>query len=955
MKKFVILLALMLVSLGAPVQGSPPKTPLSSEPSSLVNRSGIPADASEVLQQIVPDFEINAGQYDQRVRFLSRGPGFDLFLTRDAAVFALDGSDRPLQIRPTHGSVPTDVTGASPTAARSNILVGSDSSAWRRGIAHFERVVYASVYDGIDLVYYWNNGQLEFDFVVKPGADPSRIGLDIDGADRVSVDANGDAVFETSAGTLRQRAPLLHQMEDDVRTPVAGRFVRSGANSIALEVGAYDPSRTLTVDPVLTYSSYLGGSGNDQGRAVAIDTQGDLYVCGYTPSPNFPSLLDGGNAPLEDATKAFVSKLHFTGSADGPTLSLVFTTRFGGTTEDQGWAMVRDTSGNIFVTGFTKSTDFPLVNAYDTTYGGGLGGFDAFVAKLDSTGANLVYASYLSGTGDDYGTTIATDSQGAAYIGGYTVSSDFPILAALQPTLNARTAADLGASDCFVAKLDANGAGVFATYLGGSDADEAHGITVGAGGEACLTGKTLSADFPTVLPYQTDPGDGFDDVFVTRLNANGSGLVYSTYLAGAADELAEDIAVDSAGAVYVTGNTTSDDYPVMNPIATNMPGIDGFLTKLTFSGTALSLAYSTYFGGGGSDRGIAVAVDSAGTAFVTGYTSSPDFPTTGAFQLGRPRGGGPPFDGFVMRFASTGTSLLYSSYLGGDDGNEISHDIAVDEVGNAYVTGYTTATTFPTMTALQPANAGRFDGFVAKICEEADTVGISSASSFFLRNATAGGPADTLFQFGAEAGQLPIVGDWNGDGIDTIGLYVPATGVFFLKNTNGAGGADIVFTFGAGGSVPLVGDWNGDGVDTVGLYVPETGAFFLRNANASGGADIVFTFGGPGIGAQPVYGDWNADGTDSIGLYVSATGVFFLRDTNSPGAADRVLTYGGSGLGLVSCVGDWNGDRFDTVGLYDPSTGAFFLRNANTPGAADIVFTFGGPGQLPLSGNWNGR
>ena len=955
MKRLVILLALMLVSLGAPVQGSLPSAPRPSERTNLVNASGVPTDANEILQQIAPDFEINTGQYDPRVRFLSRGPGFDLFLTRDGAVFALDGSDRPLRIRPTHGAVPADVTGVGPTSARSNYLVGSDSSAWRRSVAHFERVVYANVYDGIDLIYYWNDNQLEFDFVVQPGANPSLIGLDIDGANSTVIDANGDAVFESSAGSLRQRAPSLYQKVDGRRTPVAGRFVRSSATSIALEVGAYDPSLTLTVDPVLTYSSYLGGSGNDQGRAVAIDAQGDLYVCGYTPSPNFPALLDGETAPLEDATKAFVSKLHFTGSADGPTLSLVYTTRFGGTTEDQGWAMVRDGSGNILVTGFTKSTDFPLVNAYDSTYGGGVGGFDAFVAKLDSTGANLVYASYLSGTGDDYATTIATDAQGAAYVGGYTVSSDFPILAAMQPALRTSATADLGASDCFVAKLDASGAGVFATYLGGSDADEAHGITVGAGGEACLTGKTLSADFPTLLPYQTDPGDGFDDVFVARLNANGSGLVYSTYLAGAADELAEDIAVDSAGAVYVTGNTTSDDYPVMNPIAANMPGIDGFLTKLTFSGTALSLAYSTYFGGGGSDRGIAVAVDSAGTAFVTGYTSSPDFPTTGAFQLGRPRGGNPPFDGFVMRFASTGTSLLYSSYLGGDDGNEISYDIAVDEVGNAYVTGYTTATTFPTMTALQPANAGRFDGFVAKICEEADTVGISSVSSYFLRNATAGGPADALFQYGAGAGQVPIAGDWNGDGIDTIGLYVPASGAFFLKNTNGAGDADVVFTYGAGGAVPIVGDWDGDGVDTVGLYVPETGAFFLRNANSSGAADIVLTFGGPGIGAQPLRGDWNADGTDTIGLYVAATGVFFLRDTNSPGVADRVLIYGGGGLGLVACVGDWNGDKFDTVGLYDPATGAFFLRNANTPGAADIVFTFGGPGQVPLSGNWNGR
>ena len=953
MKRLGIILAAVLIC-PAPFVGA-------AAPAADVDRAG--SVAQRQLGAVPIFFEENLGQSAEQVRFLSRGQGYALFLTPSEVVLDLVGTPAGgrdvLRMRMLGGNRSPRIAGIDRLAGTSNFLVGRDRSKWRTGVPHVARVLYSEVYPGIDVIYYGNDGQLEYDFLVAPGADTRRIALGLDGAERVEVDAAGDLVMRVGASEVRLAKPIAYQDRDGVRDDVSARYVVDAARTVRFDLGAYDPSLPLVIDPVVTFSTYLGGSGNDYGRGIAVDADGYLYVAGHTPSPDFP--IPGGTVAAEEEeteSRAFISKLRLVPSMHGPVLSLVWTTMFGGTTEDQAWAMARDASGSLYLTGFTKSADFPVVNAFDDTYGGGLEGFDSFVAKLNSTGTELVYASYLSGTGDEYGTSITADASGNAYIVGHTLSADFPTMNALQPQLNQGPGAPAATPDAYVVKLGPAGEPIYSTYLGGTDLDEAHGIAVNAAGEAYVTGWTTSTDFPTQFAYQTDPGDGLNDVFVTKLAANGGAVVFSTYLAGASDDNAEDIALDAAGSVYITGFTTSDDYPLVNSIAGNMPGIDGVLTKLTFSGTAISLDYSTFFGGKGMDRGIGIAVDASGTVFVTGYTSSVDFPSVCAFQLPRAQGGDPPFDGFVMRFNAAGNGILYSSYLGGPDGNEIAYDIALDTRGAAYVTGYTQATTFPVMTPFQALQGGgRFDGFVAKISEAADTVGVYGASSFFLKNVNIQGAADLTAVYGSLPGAVPLAGDWNGDGTSGIAIYDPATSTFFLRNTASAGVADVTFVYGVGGVgyVPLAGDWDGDGVDTVGLYDPATSVFFLRNANAPGPADLTFPFGVPGQGYVPLTGAWNGGPADTVGLYHPATSTFFLKTTNAPGAADLAFVYGTPAPGLVPLAGDWNGDGFDSIGLYDPASGTFFLRYGNSGGSAEAMFVYGMPSMTPVAGDWNGH
>ncbi len=671
-------------------------------------------------------FEANEGQTDGKVKFLSRGHGYSLFLTGNDAVIALKKeAPRPVELRRLPGrelvekqkdgsaegtvvrmelagaNATPRVVGAEELPGRANYFIGNDPTKWRTNIPTYAKVKYEGVYPGVDLVYYGNQGQLEYDFVVAPGVDPKAIRLKFAGAGKLRVDLKGDLLLGSAGEEVRFEKPVVYQEAAGEKKQVEGSYVLASANQIGFRLGKYDHSLPLVIDPVLSYSTYLG-SDAAVGYAIAVDTAGNAYVTGSASSANFPTvnaLQPALGAP--NATNAFITKFNANGSA------LVYSTYFGGSNLDTGYGIAVDTAGNAYVTGVTSSANFPTVNALQATLAGSE---NALITKINASGSALIYSTYLGGSGYDEGTGIAVDASGNAYVAGNAGSTDFPTANALQP-------ASGGGEDAFVAKINASGSTlVYSTYLGGSARENGEGIAVDSAGNAYVTGNTTSTNFPTANALQSTLGGGYYNAFVTKINASGSALVYSTYLGGnggaGGGDMGSGIAVDASGNAYVTGGAASTNFPTVNALQSTLAGnYNAFVTKFNAAGSAL--IYSTYLGGSGGDQGNSIAVDASGNAYVAGITSSFDFPTANALQSAYAGN----YDPFVTEINASGSALVYSTYLGGSN-RDFGQGIAADPSGNAYVTGSTLSTNFPTAKALQAALGGRGAGvnaFVAKI------------------------------------------------------------------------------------------------------------------------------------------------------------------------------------------------------------------------------------------------
>jgi hypothetical protein len=680
----------------------------------------------DLYAQLPLSFEANGGQAGKQVKFVSRGRGYALFLTPREAVLELQGRDSRLDARNSQVQAPgsalrmqlaganprTRVQGIDELPGKSNYFTGNTPSKWRTGVANYARVRYEEVYPGIDLVFYGNQRRLEYDFVAKPGADPQAIALKVRGAGHARVDSSGNLVLELAGRQVVFDRPLLYQDGAAGKASVQGGYTlgtpRAGVQEVRFQVGDYDRSRALVIDPSLTYSTYLGGSDNDQANGIAIDSAGNAYITGQTFSSNFPvQAPEQGTCPPAGSTAVcssatgksdvFVSKINAAGTA------LVYSTYLGGSFLDFGVAIAVDPAGDAYVTGETLSTDFPLKNAFQTT-GDTLG--DAFITEFNPSGSALVYSTYLGGTGTSIGQGIAADSGGNAYVVGTTNATDFPVAGAYQST-------NQGESDVFVAKIAPLGASkLYSTYLGGAGNDTGTAIAVGPAGNAYVTGQTMSNNFPTATPYQSSYG-GLGDAFVTKLILSGAKVTlgYSTYLGGTNADEAWGIALDSSNNAYVTGATSSIDFPSASPFQANLPGGTGqhaFVSKLSTSGT--TLVYSTYLGGTGSDTARAIAVDSAGVAHVVGYTTSSNFPTANPIQ--NTYAGNT--DAFLARINSMGCGLAFSTFLGGKSTDE-ALGVAVDHSGNSYLTGLTGSNDFPTASPFQGATHGNNDAILAKV------------------------------------------------------------------------------------------------------------------------------------------------------------------------------------------------------------------------------------------------
>jgi len=723
----IVAVALIASTLVAPSAG---RADVAREPDEVIHGTGA----------LPLSFEPNVGQFDEQVAFVARSRGYSVFLTQDDVVLSIGGAREPaLSDEPRSGATRSDATrsGATrsdrptPTVLRmrcqgagavsrvvgleelpgkANYLLGDDPSKWRTEIPTYARVRYEGVYDGVDLDLHGNQQQVEYDFRVAPGADPSLVRVRFDGAESVDVDASGTLVLRLRDGEIRQQRARVYQDDGNGKREVAARYLVSGDGEVGFELGSYDASRMLVIDPVLAYSTYLGGSDSDEASGIAVDGTGAVYVAGDTYSTNFPTAtpIQATNAGLSDV---FVTKLNPEGTA------VVYSTYLGGSSDDGSTDIAVDGSGLAYVTGFTWSPNFPTANALQGT---NRGADDVFVAKLNATGTSLVYSTYLGGSGVDVSRGIAI-LDGAAYVSGFTASTNFPTASPIQ-------AINAGAFDVFVAKLAASGTSlVYSTFLGGPNWDLAGGVAVDGAGAAFVTGHTYSSNFPLSNPIQSVKVGDYDG-FVTKLSPAGTSLVYSTYLGGSAEDYPLDVAVDGDGAAYVAGNTNSANFPTANAFqAANAGNFDGFVTK--FSPVGTSLVYSTFLGGTNSDSANAITVDANGAAHVTGDTFSTDFPTENPIQAASAGSD----DAFVTKLTSSGALLAYSTYVGGLDDDEGS-DIAVNAAGEVFVAGETESANFPTAFGsaqalpFQRVNAGATDAFVLKVPVLRDTLAFAADS-----------------------------------------------------------------------------------------------------------------------------------------------------------------------------------------------------------------------------------
>jgi uncharacterized protein (TIGR03437 family) len=695
--------------------------------------------------------------------FVAETPDCSIVLTGSGArlISYGTGQSAAVSMRLVNGAKPTLPQGADPSSAKMNYFIGPESQ-WQRSLPTYSTVRFDSVYRGVDLLFHGHRNQLEHDFVIAAGSDPSVIQVEWTGARQLRLDDRGDLIVFTAGGQIRWSAPYLYQRIGGVDRSVKGAYKLLGGNRVGFKTGPYDRRFPLVIDPTLVFSTFVGGSRTEFSRGIAVDSSGNVYVTGHSNSIDLPVTKGAYQTGLAGSTADIVTGDVFVAKYS-PSGSLLFLTYLGGQRDDIAMGLALDTSGAVYITGYTNSSDFPVTKGVlQSTFGGYTGasfilsGGDAFVSKLSNDGSMLLYSTYLGGSDDDEALGIAVDSSGDAFVTGMTRSNNFPVSSG---AYQAKFAGSGGQSsypafgypilggDAFVAKLNPGATTLlYSTYLGGAMDDVATTVAVDASGNAYIGGFTLSFNFPVTAGvlqrgfagkemqnYFFNLGDGF----ITKVNPAGTALVYSTYVGGRGDDVVSSLIVDAVGNVYATGGTTSTNFPVTTGASqssyagpTLLPYFvdqlfgDAFVLKLNPAGTGL--VFSTYFGGSGDDFGMSVASDGAGDLIVVGFSDSTNLPvTSGAVQTSL-HGPGPSTtdvimgDAFLAEFSPAG-SRLYGTYLGGTS-NDAGLSVAVSSSGVATVAGFTISPDFPVSKAAQskyggpiPTHASGGDGFVAAV------------------------------------------------------------------------------------------------------------------------------------------------------------------------------------------------------------------------------------------------
>ncbi|MCG3194070.1 MAG: hypothetical protein DIJKHBIC_03327 [Thermoanaerobaculia bacterium] len=913
------------------------------------------AGPSAQVSKIPLYFEPNLGQAPQGVEFLARGENYMALVTPDGVTLHLrsgtcggkerkgpmgreaetEGMDAGLPETPCRTEMATlRVEGRSKKSRLipeerlegiSNYLTGNDPSRWRTHIPHFAAVRVGDVYPGIDMVLRPSGSNLRYDFEVRPGADPGRIQLRLQGPEKTEL-SDERLIHHFKGGRLEQTNLRVSQGADDI---AGASFSLTSDGRIGFDVQAWNRREKLVIDPTLAWSTFLGGYGPEQARAIAVDGSGNAYVTGRVSNPVFPVTAGAYDTTYSGGYDVFVTKLDSAGSG------LVYSTLLGGAGDDDPAGIAVDSSGRALITGSTSSPGFPATTgAYDTSQNGGA---DAFLTRLNAMGTDLIFSTFLGGSDQDYGKGVALDSSENAYVTGYTTSTNYPVSAGAHDT------SQNGSNDVFVTKVNSTGTGiVYSTFLGGYTNDLAHGIAVDTLGSAYVTGHTWSPDFPVTAGAYDGNHNGYEDVFVTKLNATGTGLAYSAFLGGMYSDYGAGIAVDALGGVYVTGYTSSPDFPVTGSSYDNSHngGFDVFVTKLNSAGA--SLVYSTFLGGPAADTASGIALDALGSAYVTMTTDSVGFPTTiGAYDTSF----NGSRDASVAKLNPAGTTLLYSTFLGGPD-DDLGNAIAVDATGSAHVTGETRSSSFPVTTgAYGPAMAGDHDSFVTKLSIGGDSL---SYSTFLGGAGSFSGSGWSQSLTTDSSGSVYVTGRTYSSSFPTgAGSYDTAHNGgddAFVTKLNAAGTSLVYSTF-LGGSG---GDWgNGIASDasgntyvsgytlssnfptTAGAYdTSHNGGFdvFVTKLNATGTGLIYSTFlggsgwdRGRGIALDTSGSAYVTGHTDSTGFPTTA-GTY---DTTFNGGEDAFVTkLNATGTGLVysTLLGGSNGDAGYAIALDNSGT-----------------------------------
>lgn len=689
----------------------------------LVNYSTAFAD-NQVFKRRAPAFVENKGQWPSEVLFLARINGLDAWITKNGAtydLYTIKSKNSLGRLTPTRLSerllkheyqryghiVKVNLVGANehpiPKAEQIsqvyyNYFVGNDPKRWRSYVASYRSIVIENIYQGIDQRYYFDKGYIRYDYIVHPGAVLSQLQLEIEGAYSSWIGEKGELVFSTAFGNVKHQDIYAYQIIEGKKIKVEARWQQND-NTFTLKLNKYNPNYDVIIDPLL-YSTFIGGSGIDEGADIAIDSDGNAYIVGITESSDYPTTTGVYINSLGGYIDACITKLNSDGS------NIVFSTFLGGGNLDGGLSIAIDGNRNIFVTGFTKSANFPsTANAYQKSIAS-KDTEDVFVAKLNNDGSSLIYSTFIGGTNLDIGKAIAIGPDGNAYVTGYTTSANFPA------TPNAF---DRKGGGGFVVKLNNDGSDlIYSTFLRGGELDD---ISVDSKGYAYVAGVTFSETFPTTSGAFNVKHNGYFMNFVTKLNQDGSGLVYSTFLGGNNPDGHISIAVDSNNNAYVCGTTTSVYYPTTEGAydRKNEGPFEIFVTKLNPEGS--NLLYSTFIGGKDSEFGWGLALDKRGNAYITGsvlFIDTIDFPIT---ECSYKRSYGGAFDALVAVLNSTGSDLLYSTFIGGNGlTNEYGLGIATDSVGNAYLTGDAWSSDFPVSTdAFDTTYNGNYDAFALKL------------------------------------------------------------------------------------------------------------------------------------------------------------------------------------------------------------------------------------------------
>jgi len=967
----------------------------------------IPANTDEVKMTVSENygklplsFEPNLGQSAKAVKFLSRGSGYTLFLTATEAVFSLrpvreKASQAVLHMKLPGANQNAPVEGQQPLPGKVNYMIGNDRNQWHTGIPTFRQVRYSNTWPGVDMVWYGTQNQLEYDFVIKPGNDVSKVRLSFAGADKLHINEAGDLLLNVNGEEMVQSAPVVYQDGVQGRETVSGKYVLKGAHEVGFEVGQYDVNKPLVIDPILVYSTYIGGASVDKGLSVAVNSSGCAFLAGITNSDELTFPIENAIQGSQIDTLGFITKLNPAGN------DVLFSTFLGDSngfctgnfcgTQINAIAVTND--GRAVVTGGVTNEDddskFPVTpNAFQKN-GACISWcgiepnrmVDAFVTMLSADGSELDYSTFYGGwsnyryseRGFDIGNAIAVDSANRVYITGLTASNSLPTKHAFQWSRHSEGEG----KDAFIAVFNplatnGNDTLLYASYIGGDGDDIGRGIAVDADRNAYVVGSTASTDFETKSPSSLAPlratyQGGATDGFVAKVDTTSDGaasLTYSTYFGGNINDRVEAVAVDALQRAYITGasNSSPSSFPLRNAFDSTQINGEAFVAKLNADGTALF--YSSFLGGDNGntssdgEEGLGITIDFGGNAYVTGRTTSGT-----SFPAVLPLAANLQGTAFLTKIeASISTStvprLLYSTTFGGVGAR--GESVTLDPKGNVYLGGTTPGTLPTTAGAFDTTfNGGTSDAFIAKFnTTNNDTIGVFTPATlqFQLRDSNSTGPADHVITFG-QNGDQPIVGDWNGSGTDKVGVFRASTGQFILQI-----GAlkTIIVNFGGAGLIAVAGDWDGNGIDTPGVFNPANGQWLLTNgingtnvANSSPTPNFQFSLGQNGD--TPIVGDWDGNGIDGVGVFRGGNSTFFLSN-GFQGTVDIKPFIFGS-LGSKPLAGDWNGDGIATIGVFNQNNGVMSLNNTNNAGngVGDIVFNFGGNGDIPLAGDWDGK